>query len=59
MEWLLAHFLSFWAVIKNTVFLGAFTKYKNMEPAVKFIRAKLMEARAQSEARQDLDSIYK
>ena len=27
-----------------------------MEPAVKFIRAKLMEARAQSEARQDLDS---
>ena len=32
------------------------TKYKNMEPAVKFIRAKLMEARAQSEARQDLDS---
>ena len=27
-----------------------------MEPTVKFIRAKLMEARAQSEARQDLDS---
>ena len=27
------------------------TKYKNMEPAVKFIRAKLMEARAQSEGR--------
>ena len=32
------------------------TKYKSMEPTVKFIRAKLMEARAHSEARQDLDS---
>ena len=32
------------------------TKYKAIEPAVKFIRTKLMEARAQSEARQDLDS---
>ena len=32
------------------------TKYKAIEPAVKFIRKKLMGARVQSEARQDPDS---
>ena len=32
------------------------TKYKAIVPAVKFIGTKLMEARAQSEARQDLNS---
>ena len=31
-------------------------KYKNLDLAVKFIRAKLMEGRAQSEARQDFDA---
>ena len=32
------------------------TKYKTLEPAVKFIRAKLMEGRSQSEARMDFDA---
>jgi hypothetical protein len=32
------------------------SKYKQLEPAVKFIRSRLMEGRAQSEARQDFDS---
>jgi hypothetical protein len=32
------------------------SKYKTLEPAVKFIRAKLMEGRSQSEARMDFDA---
>jgi hypothetical protein len=32
------------------------TKFKTLEPAVKFIRAKLMEGRSASEARQDFDA---
>ena len=33
------------------------TKYKTLEPAVKFVRAKLMEGRSHSEIRQDFDAI--
>ena len=32
------------------------SKYKTLDPAVKFIRAKLMEGRSQSEARMDFDA---
>jgi hypothetical protein len=32
------------------------TKFKTLEPAVKFIRARLMEGRSASEARQDFDA---
>ena len=32
------------------------SKHKNLELAVRYVRSKLMEGRAQSEARQDLDS---
>jgi hypothetical protein len=32
------------------------TKFKTVEPAVKFIRSRLMDTRSQSEARQDLDA---
>ena len=32
------------------------SKHKTLELAVRYVRSKLMEGRAQSEARQDLDS---
>ena len=32
------------------------TKYKTLDPAIKFVRAKLMEGRSHSEIRQDFDA---
>jgi hypothetical protein len=49
--------ISLWLIALGTQWLGKdkLIKHKTMESAVKFIRARLMEGRAQSEAPQDFD----